>query len=159
MKKTLTPLNFAYIAGFLDGDGSILAQIVRNSSYIYGFSIRLSVIFYQKTTNYWFLQQLKKQLKYGTLRQRKDGMSEYAIVSAGPVEQLLLALLPYLRLKKTLAKLILDIRKLKKEIKSPTDFIAVCRLVDQTQTLTYSKKRTITTDTVITFLKETNKLP
>ena len=48
MKKTLTPVDFAYIAGFLDGDGSIMAQIVRNDSYLYGFSIRLSVVFFQK---------------------------------------------------------------------------------------------------------------
>ena len=102
--------------------------------------------------------QLKKQLKYGTLRQRKDGMSEYCIVSAGPVEELLLALLPYLRLKKTLAELVLRIRKDKKEIKSANDFIEVCRLVDQTQALTFSKKRSVTTETVIAFLKEKNKL-
>lgn len=52
MKKTLTSLDFSYIAGFLDGDGSIIAQIVRNDSYAFGFSIRLSVVFFQKTTNY-----------------------------------------------------------------------------------------------------------
>lgn len=158
MKKTLTSLDFAYIAGFLDGDGSIMAQIVRNEAYAYGFTIRLSVVFFQKTTNHWFLQQLKKQLKYGTLRQRKDGMSEYAIVSGGPVEELLIALLPYLRLKKTLAKLILDIRKAKKEIKSASDFIDVCRLVDKTQSLTFSKRRSITVETVIAALKEKKQL-
>lgn len=102
--------------------------------------------------------QLKKQLKYGTLRQRKDGMSEYAIVSAGPVTELLLALLPYLRLKKTLAELVLKIMKDKKEIKSPEDFVEVCRLVDKTQSLTFSKGRKITADTVVASFKEKNKL-
>lgn len=157
MKKTLTPQNLAYIAGFLDGNGSILAQIVRNESYPYGFSIRLSIVFFQKTTHHWFLVGLKKQLKHGSIHRRKDGMSEYVIVSANPVEQLLLALLPYLRLKKTKAELVLKIRKAKREVKSAADFIEACKLVDQTKKLSLFKEM-VTTDTVITFLRANGKL-
>jgi len=36
----------AYIAGFLDGDGSIFFQLVRRKDYIYGYQIRCSVAFY-----------------------------------------------------------------------------------------------------------------
>lgn len=38
----------AYIAGFLDGNGCILAQIVKRDQYKYKHTIRLSVVFYQK---------------------------------------------------------------------------------------------------------------
>ena len=38
-----------YIAGFLDGDGSILTQLVKGSNYKYNFTIRVSIVFYQKT--------------------------------------------------------------------------------------------------------------
>jgi len=47
----LNEIDLAYIAGFLDADGSILTKIVKNDSYIYGFTIRVSIIFYQKTSN------------------------------------------------------------------------------------------------------------
>lgn len=39
----------AYYAGFLDGDGSILAQLVRRQDYVYKFGIRMSIVFYQTT--------------------------------------------------------------------------------------------------------------
>ena len=39
----------AYYAGFLDGDGSILAQLVRRQDYVYKFGIRVSIVFYQTT--------------------------------------------------------------------------------------------------------------
>ena len=42
----------AYIAGFLDGDGSLLTQIVKNPSYKYGFTIRYTIQFVQKKKNH-----------------------------------------------------------------------------------------------------------
>ena len=50
--KKLNNTDLAYIAGFLDGDGSIFAQIIEGKDYIYGFRIRLSIIFFQKTTKH-----------------------------------------------------------------------------------------------------------
>ena len=44
--------NKAYIAGFLDADGSIISQIVKSSDYKFGFYIRLSIVFIQKTDKY-----------------------------------------------------------------------------------------------------------
>jgi len=98
MKDNNTEL--AYIAGFLDADGSIITQIVKNESYKYKFTIRISIVFFQKTQNYHILLWFKEKLKYGTLRQRNDGMSEYTIVSAEPVKNLLLLLEKHVRLKK-----------------------------------------------------------
>lgn len=36
-----------YLAGFIDGDGSLLAQIVHRKDYKHEFQIRISVCFYQ----------------------------------------------------------------------------------------------------------------
>jgi intein-encoded DNA endonuclease-like protein len=48
IEKKLTDLELAYIAGFLDGDGSIIAQIVKDKSAKYNFTVRVSLSFYQK---------------------------------------------------------------------------------------------------------------
>ena len=37
----------SYIAGFLDGDGSIMAQLVKRKGYKLGFQVRTSIVFYQ----------------------------------------------------------------------------------------------------------------
>ena len=46
--ENLNELDLAYIAGFLDGDGSIFAQIVPGAAYKYDFTVRVSVAFFQK---------------------------------------------------------------------------------------------------------------
>lgn len=47
--KTLDPITAAYLAGFIDGDGSILAQLVKRKGYRYHFQVRVQVLFFQKT--------------------------------------------------------------------------------------------------------------
>ena len=47
-----TDLERAYIAGFLDGDGSIICQIVRSENHRFGFYIRISIVFIQRTDKY-----------------------------------------------------------------------------------------------------------
>lgn len=146
-------IDLAYIAGFLDGDGAIIAQIVKGDNYKYKYRIRLSIVFYQHKKKHWFMLWLKEQLKYGYVRLRKDGMSEYVITSSSPVEHILILLKPYLRLKHDLCNLVLKIIKNKKDIKSKKDFIDLCKLVDLTQELNYSKRRSITTSVVEDTLK------
>jgi hypothetical protein len=141
-----------YIAGFLDGDGSITTQIVRDNTYRRKFYIRLSVNFYQKTKRYWFLLYLKRLLKAGTVNQRNDGMSQYTICSIEPVKELLILLKPHLKIKRSLARLVLQIIEKRQTVTTDADFIEVCELVDKTAKLTDSKKRSITSDTVRDFL-------
>ena len=95
---------------------------------------------------------LKEKLKYGSLRKRKDGISEYIIISSAPTKFILELLIDKLIIKKSLAKLVLKIIEDKKNIKDINSFIEVCRLVDKTKSMTYSKKRKITTIDVIAYL-------
>lgn len=143
----------AYIAGFLDGDGCIMAQLVKRSGYRYGYQIRLSIVFYQKARNRHFLEWLKTKLKYGYVRNRNDGMSEYTIVGKKEVADILRLLKIHLHLKKQLAAKVIRISKMTKNPDIQT-YLRFCRLVDETAKYTYSKKRKITTAQVEKYLEE-----
>ena len=145
----------AYIAGFLDGDGSIIAQLVQRKDYRLGYQIRVSVVFYQKTLHQEFLLWLKKQLGYGYIRARRDGMTEYTIVGFREVELVLTLLYPFLRLKKSLARDVLKIIKMHPGQRKMTkaQLIKLSTLVDKTARFNYSKKRTVTSAKVITFIE------
>jgi hypothetical protein len=45
--ENLTKNDLAYIAGLLDGDGSIFSQIIEDVDYKYGFNVRVSIAFFQ----------------------------------------------------------------------------------------------------------------
>ncbi len=49
MWKNITEIDKAYISGFLDGDGSIIVQIVKDDTRKFKFYIRISVVFFQKS--------------------------------------------------------------------------------------------------------------
>jgi len=152
----------AYIAGFLDGDGCIMAQLVKRPGYIYGFQIRVSTVFYQKSNHKDFLIWLKTKLKAGYIRDRNDGMTEYTIVSPESVQQVLKKLLPYLRLKRELARKVLTICQINLTNKKPIsakEFLKRAYLVDETALYNYSKKRTTTSETVKVFLRQNNLIP
>ena len=149
----------AYIAGFLDGDGCVMAQLVRRKDYIYGYQVRVSIVFYQKQNHQEILQWLKDKLKLGYIRQRNDGMAEYTIVGLKEVEVILRLLQPYLRLKKVLAGKVLKLIQEHPKKMTPKELIRISALVDETATFTYSKKRINTCQTIIDFLKDANLFP
>ena len=146
--KTLTTEERSYLAGFLDADGSIFAQLVRGKDLKYKYRIRVSIGFYQNKKHIWFLKNLKKDLKCGSIRQKSDDVVEYIITAADPVKNLLLQIKDHLVLKKRQANLILEILEQKKHIQSKTDFIKVCRLTDKVAEFNNSKTRTITANKV-----------
>ena len=134
----------AYIAGFLDGDGSIFFQIVPRKDYKQKFQIRSSIAFYQKTNYVWILEWLKNQFEVGYIRHRKTGISDYTIVELKEVKRVLLLLKPYVKLKKKQVDLGLEIINKLETKKSNQDFLEICKLVDKFKDINYSKKRTIT---------------
>ena len=138
----------AYVAGFLDGDGSIFFQIVRRKDYVRRFQIRSSIAFYQKTESNWTLSWLKKQFGAGYIRHRKTGISDYTVVGSKEVKRILLLLKPHVKLKKRQLELGLEILQKLEKSQTNADFLVVCKLVDKFKKLNYSKKRTVTHATV-----------
>jgi rhamnogalacturonyl hydrolase YesR len=149
----------SYIAGFLDGDGCIMYQLIRRKDYRYGFEIRASIVFYQKTQNEKYLKQLKNFLKIGYLRKRKDGMTEYTIVGLKPVMEILKLVEPYCKIKKTHIKLAKKINRLLEGKFDLKKFIKASELVDKFQQLNYSKKRKITSKTLKEYLEKHKLYP
>lgn len=146
----------AYIAGFLDGDGCIMLQLVYRHDYVLGYQIRASVVFYQKQQYRSFLQWLQDQFgDIGYIRNRNDGMSEYTIVGIADVGKVLQLLLPYLRLKKPQAEIALQVisqmpgsgRKMTEE-----KLLVLAKEVDRFLELNYSKRRVNTSAKLKTFL-------
>jgi intein-encoded DNA endonuclease-like protein len=149
----------AYTAGFLDGDGSIMAQLVYRKDYRLGYQIRVSIVFYQKQSHNEILFWLKEQLVFGYIRDRNDGMTEYTIVGLEEVAQVLNLLLPNLRLKKRLAEDVMKLIALHPKKMTATKLIKLAKLVDKTAEFNYSKKRTNTSEVVIQFLKDRQLFP
>ena len=149
----MDPTILAYIAGFLDGDGSIFFQLIRKKDYCLGFQIRTSVAFYQKTENEQILLWLKAQFLSGYIRRRKTGISDYTIVEPREVSRILELLQPFVRLKKEHVRLGLEILGKLPVAGDATEFVSLCRLVDRFQRLNYSKKRTVTSELVEAHLR------
>jgi hypothetical protein len=139
----------AYIAGFLDGDGSIIAQFVKKTDYKFGFQIRISALFIQKTSRTHFLESLSKEIGLGVVRQRGDGIAEYHIVGIKVLEPFLKAISPYLRIKKKQVNLVLKIIEQLPSTKGHKEkFVETCLLVDQVANLNDSNNRSITAEIV-----------
>ena len=71
----------SYLAGFLDGDGSIHFQLVRQREYRYGFYIRASLSLSQSSSARHGLEHLQRVIGGGYLRDRGTGMSDLVVTS------------------------------------------------------------------------------
>jgi len=131
----------AYIAGFLDGDGSIYVKLKPNSTYRYKFQISPAIVFYQSQKEKDYLWWLRKKIGKGYLRERNDGIVEYIIGDVKSLRELIKDLLPHLRLKKKQAKLMLEVLRAKEKIKTPKEFLNLAKKIDLFQQINYSKKR------------------
>src|SRR3974390_3249491 len=93
-------IDASYVAGFLDGDGSIHFQLVRQKEYRFGFYIRASVSFSQSTSARAGLERIQELIGAGYLRDRGTGMSDLVVTSRRVLLELLTAVRPYVRFKR-----------------------------------------------------------
>ncbi len=133
----------AYIAGFLDGDGSIMFQLIERKDYIYGYQIRASVCFYQDSNHKAGLRWLRDKIGYGYIRDRNDGVSDYTIVGYNKVEEVLKMVQPFVVFKAVHVKRAFELLSAIRENLKPTpeQLIELAKLVDSYATLNYSKKK------------------
>ncbi len=131
----------AYLAGFIDGDGCINGQIIKSKDYKRKFKLQVSIVFFQKISRRWFIEDLHKTIKMGYVRERNDGMLELTIKASDDIKNLLILIRPFLIIKKPQADLVIEIIDLLKDIKTDHEFLEVCKLMDKFMILNDSKKR------------------
>nr|ALO63400.1 putative LAGLIDADG homing endonuclease [Carteria sp. SAG 8-5]ALO63402.1 putative LAGLIDADG homing endonuclease [Carteria sp. SAG 8-5] len=83
-----TPDQLLYLAGLIDGDGSIIAQLVSRKDYTWEFQIRLTVQVTQLKKRRWFLEELQKEIGAGSVRDR-DTVSDYILTETSNVYKFL----------------------------------------------------------------------
>ncbi len=134
----------SYIAGFLDGDGSIHFQLVRQKEYRFGFYIRASISFSQSTSARHGLERIQSMLGGGGyLRDRGTGMSDLVITSRPIVAEILQDVEPYVIFKKTHVRRALELLPLLRGVKDPEVLLHLAHQVDAFATLNYSKTKRI----------------
>ena len=144
----------SYIAGFLDGDGSIYVKLTRSDDYRYKYQVCPYVVFYQSKVNRKGLEKIREVIKIGYFRDRKDGITEYTVGDVDSIKKLMKWIKPYVIFKKNHVRLMLDILKKKRKIGNAEDFLKLCILIDKFKELNYSKKRTKTSKEVRKVLKQ-----
>ncbi len=91
--------DIAYLAGFLDGDGSLMLQIKKRSDTSRGFRFMATICLYQDTRHEQPLYWMREVLGIGYVSRRNDGMSELRINGFARVRDILKTVAPYVRFK------------------------------------------------------------
>jgi len=91
--------DLAYIAGFLDGDGSVMMQVKKRSDTVRGYRLMATICFYQDARHDAPLEWIQRTLGSGYLSRRKDGITELRIQGFRAVGAALAKLEPYVRFK------------------------------------------------------------
>ena len=133
----------SYVAGFLDGDGSIHFQLVRQKEYRFGFYIRSSVSFSQSTSARAGLEHIQGLIGAGYLRDRGTGMSDLVVTSRPTLLNLLSEVRPHVVFKREHVRRALLLLPRLDRIRDPEQFLQLAREVDAFATLNYSKSKRI----------------
>ena len=91
--------DLAYIAGFLDGDGSLMLQVKARGDTKRGVRFMATICLYQDTRHEKPLYWIREQLGIGYINHRNDGMTELRINGFEQVRDNLIALKPFIPFK------------------------------------------------------------
>jgi hypothetical protein len=126
-------INLAYIAGFLDGDGSLMLQIKKRKDCKLKRRFMATICFYQDSRHEKSLHWIKKVLGIGFISRRNDGMTELRINGFKQTKEILENLMPFVKFKSEQAKALYSAVSLlneketrlleKKDLLKLTDFI------------------------------------
>jgi hypothetical protein len=93
-------LHKAYIAGFLDGDGSLMLQVKLRNDTKCGARFMATICLYQDSRHEKPLYWMRDILNIGYVSHRNDGISELRINGFKQVSNILIGLKPFIRFKK-----------------------------------------------------------
>ena len=104
-------LSDQYIAGFLDGDGSIVALKVKTKQRRFEYRLKLRINFTQKKKDKFILEKIRDYFdQVGRVSDsRKYYISEYVIANKSDVKKVLIRLRPYVVIKRKQIELALKI--------------------------------------------------
>ena len=140
-----TPTDRAYIAGFLDGDGSIYVQAKKNDTYRYGYQVAPAIVFFQSAKSEKLFTEFHEFLNLGSMRKRNDGVMEITVGRMAELLQLIEIVKPYTRLKRKQLELLEKILDAKEAVEDRKSFAKLLKLIDGYRNLNYSKKRNVLT--------------
>jgi LAGLIDADG endonuclease len=133
----------SYLAGFLDGDGSIHFQLVRQEGYRFGYYIRASLSLSQSTSARDGLEQILAIIGAGYLRDRGTGMSDLVITSRPVLLRLLSDVEPFVIFKRPQVQRALEILERIRPRMGAAEFLEMAREVDAFAALNHSKTKRI----------------
>ena len=133
----------SYLAGFLDGDGSIHFQLVRQREYKFGFYIRTSLSLSQSTSARRGLEHLQQPIGGGYLRDRGTGMSDLVVTSRPLLLETSEAVAPYVVFKREHVRRAREIIPRIRPRPGAEEFLELAHEVDRFAALNYSKSKRI----------------
>jgi len=101
-------IKLAYIAGFLDGDGSLMLQLKKRKDGNMKFRFMVTICLYQDVRHADTLYWIKDFFGIGYLSNRNDGITEYRINGYKTSREILKSLEPFIRFKKIQVQALLE---------------------------------------------------
>lgn len=108
--------DLAYIAGFLDGDGSLMLQVKKRKDGALKKRFMATICLYQDSRHEKNLYWIQKVFGIGYVSRRNDGMTELRVNGYIQVRDILKQLLPFIRFKRLQARALYSAAKLLSEI-------------------------------------------
>ena len=129
----ITKSDWAYIAGFFDGDGSLMVQFKNRRNTPTGFRPMVTLCFYQDKRHAKPLHWFRKIFGVGYLSERNDNMVELRVNGYDSCEKILKKLKPFIKFKKKQLNLSLEIVSKLKKISRITqkNILEVAKLADK----------------------------
>ncbi len=140
--------DLAYIAGFLDGDGSLMLQIKKRKDGTLKRRFMTTICFYQDTRHEENLYWIQKTLSIGFISRRNDGMTELRINGYDQVNNIIKLISPYIKFKKLQCNALMRACKvllstaLRKLDKTQLLEIVECIMVIQNENYVTKRKKT-----------------
>lgn len=140
----------AYLAGLIDGDGSIMLQLKPRTNSRFGVRVKTLIVIYQDSKMIGEMTWLHQELGAGYIYERNDHITEIRIEGHQRVKEILTKLLPYLRFKKPQAQLLLKaINLMRKSIKTKETLGEIAKVADQISSYNYKNSKRKYTGTYV----------
>ncbi len=132
----------AYLAGLIDGDGSIMLQLKPRKDSIFGIRVKTLLVIYQDSKMKVEMEDLQRELGAGYTYERNDHIMEIRIEGHQQVERVLGLLKPFIRFKYKQVELILSaIKIMRGGVKTREKILEIASIADQISACNYKSSQ------------------